>query len=89
MPCSKWRRLPLTLETKKLVAQHPFEVDLGGVDRDVVFAAGDARPDRGTVVSKHFHRAEAGLRIAGRLEDEVGLAHPVARSAIDVCLVLT
>ena len=58
---------------QQLVAQHPFEVDLGGIDGDLVLRAGDARPDQGTVQAEDFHRTEAVLGVAGRLDsDRVG-----------------
>ena len=75
MPSSKWRRLPLTLETKSLLPSTHSRLILAASMVDFVLAAGDARPDQGSVMREHFHGAEADLGIAGRLEDQVGLAH--------------
>ena len=74
MPSSKWRRLPLTLETSSLLpSTHSMLILAASID-DVVLAAGDARPDERSVVSEHFHGAETDFGISGRLEDQVGLA---------------
>src|SRR5579864_8751379 len=41
---------------QELVAEHPREVDLGGVERHIVIAARDARPDQSPVDREHLHR---------------------------------
>ena len=64
---------------EQLVAEHPFEVDLGGVDRHFVRAAGDARPDQRAVQIEHLHRAEALLGVAGGFKDQVWFADTLSQ----------
>src|SRR3954454_6166145 len=59
---------------EQLVAEHPLEVDLRGVEGDLLATAGDAGPDQGAIDREHLHGPEAGLGVAGGLEDQVGLA---------------
>ena len=89
MPSSKWRRLPLTLETSSLLpSTHSMLILAASIVTSCLPPVMLVQIER-SVMAEHLHRAEADLGVAGRLEDQVGLADLRGEVASDVCLVLT